>query len=492
MKLNIVKNTLVSAEQEPDDRELIVPDGVKTIADEGLAHLPLIEKIVLPCSVRSIGYHALFGDVNLRELTFPLTASLKDGALMIVRPAVGAADRMPLEKLTLTVPEDKGDVVVSRAFSKRLYYAGISPRHVVFGPGLEQIASEEFPYFFKETQTLEFGKGLKAIGVDNFKAMNSLTRIIFPGTLEFVGDNSFQGCANLHEVTLPEKCKICRDAFKGCGAKRDGKKLAAPEFSVTRYQPAAAEIEPDGPIETLTLPGVEMKVSGDRLLSTTAADSVREITVPQGIRVIEEEGLAHLPRVKKITLPGSVERILSYAFEGDVSLAELTFPATAKVAEKVIDGNIFYTRKWRDDRPNRSLKCVTLTMPKGKRLKTLNNETGYIFDRIDIDRLVFAPGIEAISKDGVPAFCTHAKTVIFGEGLRKIGEHNFHLSADIREIVFPSTLESIGGNSFCYIENLHEVHVPKNCDVSKFAFKKCGTREHGRDLRTPRFEIIRD
>ena len=486
MKLNIVKNTLVSAEQEPDDRELIVPDGVKTIADEGLAHLPLIEKIVLPCSVRSIGRNALYGDINLRELTIPLTVSLKDTLRM-----GNFNEDMRLEKLTLTLPAGKDDTAVTKTFIKQLLYMP-SPRHVVFGPGLEQIAGEEFPYFFKETQTLEFGKGLKGIGVDNFKAMNSLTRIIFPGTLEFVGDNSFQGCANLHEVTLPEKCKICKDAFKGCGAKRDGKKLAAPEFSVTRYQPAAAEIEPDGPIETLTLPGVEMKVSGDRLLSTTAADSVREITVPQGIRVIEEEGLAHLPRVKKITLPGSVERILSYAFEGDVSLAELTFPATAKVAEKVIDGNIFYTRKWRDDRPNRSLKCVTLTVPKGKRLKTLNNETGYIFDRIDIDRLVFAPGIEAISKDGVPAFCTHAKTVIFGEGLRKIGEHNFHLSADIREIVFPSTLESIGGNSFCYIENLHEVRVPKNCDVDKFAFKRCGTREHGRDLRTPRFEIIRD
>lgn len=472
MKLTIEDGTLLSAEQEPDERELTVPDGVKAIARGGLAHLPLIERIALPDSVRSIGRFAFVGDVSLRELTFPLTATLEDGALLL-----GVGDdvkALRMDRLTLTVPADKAGATATKALGKRLESL-LSPERVVFGPGLARIPDDVFPYFFPDVRSIEFGDGLREIGVDNFKGLKRLTEVVFPETLGFIERRAFDGCSLLHEVSVPEGCRVSVGAFQRCGVFRNGKKLPAPEFAVRRMRVAAGE--------ALALPGVQMETRGNMLLSTTADESVREIAVPEGIEVVGQEALAHLPRVKRILLPDSVKEIRARAFADNPRLTELAVPVLAK-----LDGDAFRGIRAGD---KGKLDCLTLTVPKGKRIKQLRSENR---DEIfaPFKRLVFQAGIESIADWGAPNLYRDVLTIEFGEGLRAIGRRNFALGFSLKEIAFPSTLESIGANAFSSFALLHEVRVPERCQIDPKAFQRCGIREHGRELPAPRFEIIRE
>lgn len=76
------------------------------------------------------------------------------------------------------------------------------------------------------------GKKIDTIYKGAFKNNKTITEVVIPNTIEYIGEDAFRGCRNLKKVTLSKKIhKIRKNAFKDCTALSD---INEPPPSVTK------------------------------------------------------------------------------------------------------------------------------------------------------------------------------------------------------------------------------------------------------------------
>lgn len=67
---------------------------------------------------------------------------------------------------------------------------------------------------------------------------------------------------------------------------------------------------------------------------------------------------------------------------------------------------------------------------------------------------------------------------VIHEGIDYIEDYEFYCSDDLREVVFPESLSSIGRYSFCGCRNLEGLKIPASVHtIGSYAFFECGRRE---------------
>lgn len=229
--------------------EIIVPEGVISIGDFAFSgklfseeSSPSVEKIVLPSTLKTIGYMA-FGDCSkVTEISLP------DGL-----EEIGTAVFENMRIVTLRIPQSV-KMIGDRAFSGNKYLASVTIegpaklgknvfwdcsklKDVKLNEGITEIPEGTFSYCMALNQ-IELPTELKMIG-DSAFAETSLTSIKIPSKVTSIGENafkhakfealvlpdgiseiSFEGlayCFNLKKLYIPANVKkINRGAFEGC------------------------------------------------------------------------------------------------------------------------------------------------------------------------------------------------------------------------------------------------------------------------------------
>lgn len=198
--------------------------------------------------------------------------------------------------------------------------------------GVESLEEVEF----------EEGSKLNEVGASAFAGCKKLKRLVFPNGVGRIGINVICGCENLEEVIFPESSTVVigKTSFKGCGNLRRLHFLGKATKCVDEEEKTnTGSINEQSSFEwdNELIKGVDFK-------------KLEELSIPSGAQSMKT-GFYNNKVIKKVRIPGSMEKIKSIAFE-DTSLETVeicdgvkciednAFSNCKKLTEIVIPGSV--------------------------------------------------------------------------------------------------------------------------------------------------------
>ncbi|MBQ8928538.1 MAG: leucine-rich repeat protein [Oscillospiraceae bacterium] len=283
----------------PAITELHVPDGVTSLSIENCTGLT---RINIPDSIESISEYTFRGCTALSEfvisdshptLTYRDGMILKDGTVVYCLPGKEGA---------VTVPEGVNEIG-NYAFRD---CAGITS--VTIPDSVTVIGYDAF----QNCTTLEsvrLPEGLTRLSFETFSGCTSLSSITLPSGLEQLGRETFAGCTSLTTVDLPASLTGIDNSFAGC--------TSLTEFTLS------------GGSESFSVKdGVLYDKAGTTLVCCPAGKE-GTFTVPDSVAKIGSHAFDGCEKLTQIVLPEGLESIYGYAFQGCTALTSMTIPEGA-------------------------------------------------------------------------------------------------------------------------------------------------------------------
>ena len=158
--------------------ELILPEGVKAIGDDAFQYHENLKSVIIPEGVTTIGFGAFFKCKNLEHIQ---------------------------------IPESVENIGMS-AFEGTAWMKQHPDDFVIVNQILLKYQGEDLP------ETLFIPEGVRVINAHAFDyAEWYMKRIIFPESVEIIGEKAFHSCTALKEILLPDSLtQIGFEAFEGC------------------------------------------------------------------------------------------------------------------------------------------------------------------------------------------------------------------------------------------------------------------------------------
>ena len=155
--------------------KVVVPDGVKTIAEGAFLYNTTVKEVVLPDSLQKIGDNAFLHCYSLETINIPQTVS---------HIGAGAFDD------TIWMYKNQSDFVVVNGIL--ISYKG-KDKHV------------------------EVPEGITAVGSGAFMANDALLSVHLPKSVIYIDSMAFGGCGELRLLNIPDSVEwIDEYAFSGC------------------------------------------------------------------------------------------------------------------------------------------------------------------------------------------------------------------------------------------------------------------------------------
>ena len=203
---------------DPEETEVIIPDGVTQICEDVFLNCNNIESITLPESIRLIESRAFKGCVNLSKVSFIGTPKLD-------QVSKDAFDECP--KLVI----DSSFIAIGSTLFK---YIG-NDEIVTVPNHFKRIASNAFDesigYYIERSDYREYASRLKEVKIKKvilpesiveienraFWKCTALELINIPSKIQTINEFTFYGCESLVSISLPFGIKSIKcAAFKGC------------------------------------------------------------------------------------------------------------------------------------------------------------------------------------------------------------------------------------------------------------------------------------
>lgn len=418
---------------EGNSTKIVVPDGVTHIADKVFdfsdrwKRKNAIEEVILPESVEYIGNSAFRNCKKLKSIIMPANVemgehvfdgcdSLVDNNGFFVQNGVAYAYFGDGE--TVTIPE--GTKIISDrlfAYNYKSNKGNENIHKVIFPEGLEEIGEQAFDgcYLLEEVSIPE---SVHTIGANAFRNCLHLQTFNMPDTVGNIGDGILIGCKGLADVNGFVIANNTIQAF--FGAKSN---IVVPEGIV-----AIADRAFDNTgIKSIKLPSTLRKLGS----AFKECKKLKEIFIPEGVTEIEPYTFYNCQHLKTVVLPSTIEKIGSSAFSECYKLSDINIPD--KVSS--IGDSAFSC-----------CNLHTMIIPNGVRI------------------------IEAYTFDSCENLCE----LVLPAGLEEISKSAFSSCVSLQTVVIPSTVHTIYGSAFCYCRSLHDVTLlSTETEISSDAFDDC-------------------
>ena len=216
-----------------------------------------------------------------------------------------------------------------------------------------------------------------------------------------------------------------------------------------------------------------------------ARPSVTEAEIPaelDGCPVTEiaEYAFKDCTRLRRVSLPDSVQRIGEFAFMNCTRLTELVIPDTvAQIGGGTARGTPWLASQTED----------FVIAGQGILLAYLGSETcaavpdgvrsigGYAFDSSTVQQVTLPASVQSI--EGF-AFvnCSSLQKLELSDGLERIGQYAFHWCTALTEIQIPHTVKTVGNHAFSYCRSLRRVSLSAQLtQISSAMFQGCSALE---------------
>lgn len=431
-----------------------VPDGITSLANFSIAYPRDMEKIDLN-QVTTMAKSSLLAAYKLTEVTLPkhlkkYNPTTKTG----MEPgSIGSCSKLT----KYIVPADNTDfeAVDGVVYSKPkkdvlyLYPAGKSGNTYNILPETKVIEALAF-WSVQHLKTMTFPAGLDSIKDEAFRQLPKLEKVIFtePSNIKHLGKAVFRACSKLTEVTLPSKITSLDMPFADCAN-----------------------------LETINVPnGSQLKTLHSNSFSSNKKLKHFNFKGSCQLEEIESDAFAYLKNLESFTFPKTVKTIKTNAFRGCSGMKTAEFPSDADI--EVIGQGAFadcgltkFTVPKNVTKIDREAfnKCTALTVVdisekttdispeafKGcSKLIALNvsrkhsvysSVDGYLLSKNKETLKIFPPGK------------ANDRFTLLPPSIKKIGDYAFFDCKELKNVVIPNLVESIGKRSFGLCSNLNTI-----------------------------------
>ena len=435
-------------------------------------------------SIASVSATGLVTGVNNGTSRITCTANDGSGVKAICNVSVQDSDPLPVgssfveNSITYKVIGDGTVSISSDKSSKGVVSIPETVRHSGCNYTVKEIGNSAFSSNSSLT-SVTIPNCVITIGNLSFNGCSSLTSVTIPNSVSSIGASAFYGCSSLNSITIPNSVtKIGSSTFYGC---RSLISVTIPN-SVTSIGVSA--FYGCSGLTSVTIPNSVTSIGNSvfygcsSLTSVTIPNSVTSIgpgafsgcsklSLYVDCKTIEESSFKG-SSIKKLTVGKNVTKINPSAFEGCKNLTSVTI------------GNgitSLWGRVFKD-----CTSLVSVTIP---------NSVTYIdifaFDGCTSLTSVHITDLEAwckISFDSNPLSYAHhlflngteIKDLVIPNSVTSIGDRAFSGCSSLTSVTIPNSVTSIGGSAFYGCSSLTSVAIPNSVtSIGGSAFYGCSS-----------------
>ena len=477
----------------PKLRKINIPAGVTQLPM--LTRNPLLNNIVLPEGLLTIGDFCFDGCTDLSEINIPTTvnwigeSAFRDcTALQSITISQGIVGRYAFggcTSLQQVILSEGVESLVEGAFSGCTALTSISLPSTLTHLGLAAFrycTSLTSSIIIPNTITLiepsvfedcpitsvTFPDILTEIGDSAFRH-TCISEIILPDSLVSIGINAFRECKNLNNISFGNSLRsIGEDAFAQCGLTT--MTLPASVENISFYWKGLSDtlesiVVDENNTHYCDIDGILYNKEKTSLIYCPGGKS-GAIIVPDGVTEICEYAFSYCDHLTEIHLPDSVTEIGVWAFELCTNLSMLHLSDSL---ETVPDYMCFHCYNLQQvDLPNALVTIGAEAFEKCSSLQTLYipARVSTIGDRAFLD----CPNLELIFDVNNPYYLAEEGIVISKDGKTLISGSAFTQAT----IHVPEGVQTIAGGCFSSNGSIQEVYMPNSVTtIEKGAFQSC-------------------
>ncbi len=257
------------------------------------------------------------------------------------------------------------------------------------------------------SNTLTIPGSVTAIGAGAFSGVKGLKEVIIPGTVQEIRADAFSYNTEIEKVTIQNgTVSIGENAFRGCTNLQE---ITIPDSVIEIGKSAFYGCT------NLTKVQLSNNISILNVSVFSSCNNLTEINMPTNLTQISDTAFWYCYQLNNITIPAGVTSIASNAFNNCTSLTNITIDPANEVYE------------------------------------------------IDEEQ----PGIIYIKENGVRtslimlAPMANEETVRISEGITRLEDGALSICTNMKTLELPSSLSSIGGNTFLDLRVLENISFPQ-------------------------------
>lgn len=349
--------------------------------------------------------------------------------------------------LTLSGTGDMYDYSANKANRPPWYTYCEDIYNVIISDGITSVGDAAFDNC-SNLQNLHLGKDVASLGWRSFGNCTSLENITFPSTINYIDEMSFLGCVGLTNVYISDLYAWCNINF---GAGHANPLSYAKNLYINEV--IAREI---------TIPNGIKKINNYIFYGLGCLEKV---IIPDGVVSIGMEPFGNCENLKEVLVGKDVSDIEIYSFPNDVCL---------KIDERnnsflFEDGVLFNKEKTKliqyfDDGSRSEYYIPDSVSSVGK----------FAFQNCtDLFKIIINNNITTIGQAAF-SYCMSLTDVVIGENVRFLSNQSFYNCQNLKEIIIPDNVSSIGIDAFLNCRSLESISFGTGITgISTQAFCQC-------------------
>ena len=424
---------------------VVLEEGAGEICAEAFARCGSLKEVHIPASVTAIGYRA-FG-VGLNSLT-----DVYYGGSMAAWKQITASETVVMPSTTVhcadgDIPPSHDDEDGDRCGDDLTWSLDENGVLLISGTGdMWDFDTSNPPWRDSSDQIRELQILPGVTGIGNFAFVNcsNLERASIPEGITRIGQHAFSSCTSLRELKLPESLMtIEMGAFLDCGLIA----AAIPE-SVT----SLGESTFNGcmSLKSVSVPGSAGCVS--RLMFNTCK-ALAGVSIGEGVENIEYGAFGLCESLNSLRLPSTLRKVGEAPFYSCRSLEQVFFTGPAPSFEEQsfygVEATVFYPAgdsSWTEEVRQNYGGTINWVPYDAASFGTCGDDLHWILEE-DGTLVLFGTGT---MWDGQPwqANAQQIRRVILPEGLTSIGENAFVDCEALTGVKIPASLQQVKDNAF--------------------------------------------
>ena len=295
-----------------------------------------------------------------------------------------------------------------------------------------------------------------SIGKGTFGNCTFLSSIVIPNSVTSIGNRAFEGCTSLSSIVIPDSVTdIGESAFSSCTSLSG---VVIPNSVKSIGESAFSSCTS---LSGIVIPN-SVKSIGYRMFSSCT--SLSSIVIPNSVTSIGDSAFWDCTSLFSIIIPDSVTSIGSCAFSNCSSLSNIVIPASVTNMDgnpflywngilTVLSSSFFYANDVLIDNVKKTIIAFR------------NKESSYI-----IPNSITGIGPNAFSH------CETLSNIFIPNSVTSIGDNAFWGCKSISSIVIPNSVTSIGDNAFGGCTTLSKIVIPNSMtSIGNRAFDSCAS-----------------
>lgn len=440
--LVIANNILIDGTTATGD--IVIPDGVSSIAGGAFANCDSLTSVSIPDSVTNIGMLAFLRCTNLDVVIIP------DSVTSIGEEAFGDVPIIIYSGNATGSPW--GAMYHGKYMDDNFIYADIEKTKIIA--------------YIGTSESVVIPETVVTIGSRAFYENSNITSVTIPNSVTTIGENAFYDCTNLLSVTIPDSVKsIGKNAFYNVPLIiYSGEATGEPWGAKTMYA---------------CLEGDFAYADKNKTILIAYLGESPNVIVPDTVLVVAYTAFNKNTLIETVQLPDGLEMIDGNAFRACTSLTTINIPNSVQE----IGGCAFYDTPWLE------------SMREADPLVVVGN--GILLDGITLSGDISIPssvhsiaarafnGCDTITSINIPdsvtniyeeAFhhCENLTSVTIPNSITEIKEYTFYNCKSLQSIILPNSITSIGENAFESCTSLTSAILSDSITcIEDEAFREC-------------------